>query len=426
MKILVWGINYAPEATGIGPCNTALCEFLRAAGHDVEMVTTFSYYPAWKKRMEDRRRIWRTDVIRGVPVHRCWHYVPERVCWWKRIIHEATFVLTSLPRLVTRPRTDLIIAVSPPLLLGPAAWLVSVLRGTRYVFHVQDLQPDAALGVGLLRDDAFTRSLYAAEAFSYRHAWRVSGISQGMLAAFAAKGVPREKLVYFPNGIRIETPPARGAFRARQGIAAEEFVAVYSGNIGVKQGLQVLVRAAAMLSDRRIRIVICGDGAQRYLIESAAAGLENVRLLPLLSDQEYREMLADCDVAIITQLAGSGRAFFPSKLLNPLAFGRPILSVADADSELARAMAEGNFGCNVLPDQAEALADTLQRLAANPAQLEMWGKAGRAWVEQFEQSRVLAAFAEKVCEPVGEGASDGRGSVSSQHPSSFSRRAGSG
>lgn len=397
MKILVWGINYAPEATGIGPCNTVLCEFLRAAGHDVEMVTTFSYYPAWKKREEDRRVIWRTDVINDVPVHRCWHYVPTRVRWWKRIIHEATFVLTSLPRMLTRPRPDLVIAVSPPLLLGPASWLVSLLRGTRYVFHVQDLQPDAALGVGMLRDDAFTRLLYAAEAFSYRHAWGVSGISRGMLAAFSKKGVPTDKHIYFPNGIRIGTPPPRGAFRARQGFAAEDFVAVYSGNIGVKQGLQGLVRAARMVKDRRIRIVICGDGAQRYLIEQEVEGLGNVRLLPLLPDQEYREMLADCDVAIITQVAGSGRAFFPSKLLNPLAFGRPILSVADTDSELARAVAEGGFGCNVLPDQSEALAEALERLAANPRQLAEWGRAGREWVEQFEQKRVLAAFLERVC-----------------------------
>ncbi|HSI14724.1 MAG TPA: WcaI family glycosyltransferase [Chthoniobacter sp.] len=400
MKILVWGINYAPEATGIGPCNTALCEYLHAAGHEVEMVTTFSYYPAWKKRPEDRGTIWRTDVINGVPVHRCWHYVPARVRWWKRIIHEATFVLTSLPRVLTRPRADLVIAVSPPLLLGPASWLVSLLRRTRYIFHVQDLQPDAALGVGLLRDDMFTRSLFAVEAFSYRRAWGVSGISRGMLAAFAAKGVPAEKHIFFPNGIRIETPPARGAFRARQGFAEDDFVAVYSGNIGVKQGLQVLVRAARMISDRRIRIVICGDGAQRYLIERDAEGLENVRLLPLLSDQEYREMLADCDVAIITQLAGSGRAFFPSKLLNPLAYGRPILSVADTDSELARAMVEGCFGCNVPPGQADVLAATLERLAASPGELEAWGRAGREWVEQFEQKRVLAAFLERICPAV--------------------------
>jgi len=396
MKILVWGINYAPETAGIGPCNTALCEYLRAAGHEVEMVTTFPYYPAWQKRPEDRGAIWRREVRQGVLVHRCWHYVPARVRWWKRIIHESTFILTSFPRVLTRPRPDLIIAVSPPLLLGPAAWLVSRLRRTRYLFHVQDLQPDAALGVGLLKESLFTRAIYAVEAFAYRHAWRVSGISRGMLAAFSAKGVPAARQLYFPNGIRLEPPPPPGAFRHRQSFAPDNFLVVYSGNIGVKQRLQVLVQAARLLRNDRICIVICGDGAQRKLIESEAAGLGNVRMLPLQPQPEYREMLRDCDLAIITQLAGSGQAFFPSKLLNPLAHGRPVLSVADADSEVAIALAEGGCGCNVLPDRPEELAAALERLAGEPQQLEAWGRAGRAWVEQFEQGRVLAEFAEHL------------------------------
>ena len=95
MRVIVWGINYAPEFTGIAPHNVALCEFLHARGHDVEMVTTFSYYPTWRKRPEDRGQLFRTDVINGVPVHRCWHFVPEQVSAVKRILHEASFILTS-------------------------------------------------------------------------------------------------------------------------------------------------------------------------------------------------------------------------------------------------------------------------------------------------------------------------------------------
>ena len=127
--------------------------------------------------------------------------------------------------------------------------------------------------------------------------------------------------------------------------------------------------------------------------------MPNVRLLPLLSDVEYRELLVDCDLAIVPQLAGSGRAFFPSKLLNPLAHGRPILSVADADSELARAITEGGFGCNVLPDQDEDFANTLERVAASPGELAAWGEAGRVWVEQFEWPRVLESFENHLNSP---------------------------
>src|SRR5690242_3786122 len=106
MRVVVWGINYAPEITGIAPHNVALCEFLNARGDAVEMLTTFAYYPAWRKSPEDRSRLYRTDVINGVPVHRCWHYVPEKVSALKRMFHEGTFIVTSMLRGIFLPRPD--------------------------------------------------------------------------------------------------------------------------------------------------------------------------------------------------------------------------------------------------------------------------------------------------------------------------------
>src|SRR2546425_6347376 len=128
MRVIVWGINYAPEITGIAPHNVALCEFLQRQGEEVETVTTFAYYPAWRKRAEDRRLLYRTDRINGVKVHRCWHFVPMRVSPWKRILHEATFVVTSILRVLSLRRPDIYVVVSPPLLLGVAAGIVSALK----------------------------------------------------------------------------------------------------------------------------------------------------------------------------------------------------------------------------------------------------------------------------------------------------------
>ena len=151
MRLLVWGINYAPEVVGIAPHNVALCEFAKGEGHDVEMVTTFAYYPEWEKRPEDRGNVFRTDVLNSVPVHRCWHYVPERATALKRIIHEATFALTSTIRILLLRKPDVYVVVSPPLILGMTAWFVSKVKGAPFIFHVKDLQPDAAVGLGMLR-----------------------------------------------------------------------------------------------------------------------------------------------------------------------------------------------------------------------------------------------------------------------------------
>src|SRR3977135_4162154 len=201
MRVIVWSINYAPEITGIAPHNVALCEFLKQQGADVEMMTTLAYSPAWRKQPEDRHLLFRTDRINGVPVHRCWHFVPRRVSAWKRILHEATFVLTSTMRILLLRRPDVYVIVSPPLLLGAAGWLMAMLKHSPFVFHVQDLQPDAAVGLGMLRPGLFTRALYWLEAFAYKQATRVSGISEEILNAFRRKGVLEEKLILFPNGV---------------------------------------------------------------------------------------------------------------------------------------------------------------------------------------------------------------------------------
>lgn len=395
MRIIVWGINYAPEFAGIAPHNVALCEFLRARGDDVSMVTTFPYYPSWKKQSGDRGRLYRTDQISGVSIHRCWHFVPKRVSPLKRIFHEGSFILTSTLRVFSLPRADVYVLVSPPLLLGVAGWLAGKVKGAPFVFHVQDMQPDAAIGLGMLKAGWFTGALYWLESFAYRHAARVSGITRGMLKSFRDKGVPESKLVYFPNAIALDhggQPRDRGEFRRRNGFGPEEFLAVYAGNLGMKQGLDALLEAAAFLRDPRIRIVICGDGAQRESLVQRVRemNLPKVSILPFQAD--YHGLLADADVCFITQQAGAGNAFFPSKLLGLLAESKPIITVAAPECELALSLAEGKFGANVPPGQPQKLSDLLDALAQDPVRLAEYGAAGRRYVEQFEKGRVLENF----------------------------------
>ena len=399
MRIIVWGINYAPEFTGIAPHSVALCEFLKANGDDVAMVTGFSYYPVWQKRLEDRATLYRTDLVNGVPVHRCWQFVPARVSALKRIFHEASFIFTSTLRALSLSRPDVYVLVSPPLLLGVAGWLAGKLKGVPFVFHVQDMQPDAAVGLGMLKPSWFTKALYGLEAFAHRHAARVSGITQGMLKAFRAKGVPETKLIYFPNAIDLksdEPGPARGEFRQRHGFTTDEFLAVYSGNLGVKQGLDVLLQTAPLLRNDRIRLLICGDGAQREALAARAREMQlsNVVLLPFAPD--YRALLVDADLCFITQQAGAGNSFFPSKLLGLLAESKPVVTVAAAECELAQAVAAGKFGINVPPGRPQELAEVLDSIATDGRRLSAYGDAGRVYVQQFEKTHIFSSFREQL------------------------------
>ncbi|MFL6536929.1 MAG: glycosyltransferase, partial [Chthoniobacterales bacterium] len=228
----------------------------------------------------------------------------------------------------------------------------------------------------------------------------VAGLSNEMIDAFRRKGVADEKLVLFPDGVVIpDGLPARGNFRRRHGFASDDFVAVYSGNLGVKQGLQILVDAAAHLQgDRKIRIVICGDGAARATLERSVhdRGLQNVTMLPLQPDDAYRELLVDADVSLITQQSGSGNAFFPSKILMTLAHRCPVVTVADEESALTKAVREGNCGTNVLPGDAAKLAQTFCDLARDRRLLHQWGENGRAYVARYDRRKLLADFFAKL------------------------------
>lgn len=406
MRVVVWGINYAPEFTGIAPHTVALCEFLQGRGHDVEVVTAFPYYPTWTKRPEDRATVYRTNTVDGVRVHRCWHFVPPRVSALKRIVHEATFILTSTMRTLALRRADVYVAVSPPLLLGTSAWLVGTIKRAPFVFHVQDMQPDAAIGLGMLREGCFIKALYWLESFAYRKAARVSGITRGMLVKFRRKGVPEQKLVYFPNAISLTNGAVagrRGEFRARNNLADEKFLAVYAGNLGVKQGLDQLIDAAQLVRNTSIHILICGDGAQRDLLAQRirARALPNVSMLPLQQGKDYTALLNDADLCFITQQSGSGNSFFPSKLLGLLAQSKPVITVADPESELAAAAAEGGFGLNIPPGQPREIARVLDELSQQPDRLAEFGGAGFRYVQQFEKTRVFEGFLnelESLCE----------------------------
>ena len=402
LRITLWGINYAPELTGIAPYNTMLAEWLAAQGHDVSVVSTFPYYPAWKKRAEDRGKFYRKEGVNGVTLYRVWHYVPEKVSAAKRMIHEASYVCLSWIRMLFLPRQDVVIVVSPPLPLGAAAWVYRLIRRTPYLFHVQDLQPDAAAGLGMLQEGKLIRALYKLEAFAYAKADRVSGISEGMPEAYTRKGVPAEKQVLFPNPVDLpeaDALPQRGSFRAAQQIDSNTFLALYSGNLGVKQGLNQIIEAATLLQDDpQILFVICGDGATRGDLEKMVKtrALQNVRFLPLQPKENYHEMLADTDLALVTQQAGSGAAFFPSKLLTLLAHGRPVLAVADPDSVVTQTLQKNECGLVVPPSSPELFARSVKTARSEPEHLRNLSKNGRRYISQFETEKVFRKFEREI------------------------------
>ena len=223
-----------------------------------------------------------------------------------------------------------------------------------------------------------------------------------MLVKFRRKGVPEEKLVYFPNAISLSRAIDRCRsevhFGGRTDCLTSKFLAVYAGNLGVKQGLDVLLEAARLVRDDRIHILICGDGAQREMLaeQIRTQRLPNVSMLPLQQGANYVSLLEDADLCFITQQSGSGNSFFPSKLLGLLAQSKPVITVADPESELAVAVTEGGFGLNIPPGRPQEVADVLDEIVKDRPRLAAYGAAGRNYVQQFEKTHVFGEFSHRT------------------------------
>lgn len=403
MKLNLWGINYAPELTGIGVYNTDLAEHLANEGNEVTMVTGFPYYPQWRL-LEKSMPLYRLDEMHGVKVWRCALFVPEKPTPFLRILHEASFVITSFFKQLTLPAADIYFVVSPPLLLGFAAWLISILKNRPFVFHVQDLQPDAAAALLMLKQGLFLKMLYALEKLSYDKAKFVSAISPEMCKLIAAKGVSSNKIVLFPNWVECDYPNGgTGIWKRKMGIAADTILVSYAGNLGVKQGLPVILEVAKLLKDKKVIFAIAGNGAEFALLKKRKEdeGLANVILLDILPEEEHTQFLQDSDLCLIPQRKGAATAFLPSKLLKMLALGRPILAITQQEGALAAAVAEGGFGYRVDPDDSQAIAATLNHLLADQSKRTEMGRKAKLYVQQFAKQEVLSNFAKHLAETAG-------------------------
>lgn len=401
-RVLVIALNFAPDLTGIGKYVGEMTEHLAGADFQVRVVTAPPYYPEWKVGAGYSAFAYRRERRAGAEVIRCPIYVSRNCAGSRRILHLASFALSSLPAIFWQAltwRPQVIWVVEPTLGCVPAAWLAGRLVGSRLWLHVQDLEVDAAFKVGLLRPGGLQRIAQAAESWLMRRFDRVTSISRSMVARLAAKGVPAEKLDELPNWVDAERirPVARvNRLREELRIPAWCSVLLYSGNMGEKQGLELVVDAArALRDDPSVLFLMSGDGAARARIERSAASLPNMRFLPLQPLDRFNELLSLADIHLLPQRAAVEDLVLPSKLIAIMASARPVVATATAGSELDRAAAMG--GLVVPPGDVGAFVDALKELLRDAGLRERLGAGGRAyaaarWDRKLVLDRLCSEF----------------------------------
>jgi colanic acid biosynthesis glycosyl transferase WcaI len=245
----------------------------------------------------------------------------------------------------------------------------------------------------MLRKPWLRKLVLAMERGLMRRFDRVTSISQRMLARLREKGVREEQLGFFPNWVDTDLiRPLHGgnALRLALGITTDTPILLYSGNMGEKQGLEVIVEVARAFEEatHKALFMLCGDGAARPRIERAAAGLTNVRFLPLQPVERLNELLNLADIHLLPQREGAEGLVMPSKLTAIMASGKPVVAGAHSDSDVGRAAAAG--GLVVPPGDAGAFAVAIGRLLADAAMRDRLGSSGRDYaVAHWEKSAVL-------------------------------------
>ncbi|OUM03072.1 glycosyltransferase WbuB [Variovorax sp. JS1663] len=397
MKLLVYGINFAPELTGIGKYTGEMVAWLAARGHEVRVVTAPPYYPDWKVWPGYHAGRYVQHEWQGAQVVRTPLWVPRKVTGTKRLLHLASFALSSIPALLAQWhwKPDVVWVTEPPLFCTPGALAFARLRSAKAWLHIQDYEVDAAFELGLLKGTRTRAFVAAAERWLMARFDRVSTISQRMLERARSKGTEDARLVSLPNWADVSAiQPLQGPspYRAELGIRPDAVVALYSGNMGAKQGLELLAEMALMLRDQPdLQFVFCGNGAGRADLMKRCEGLPNVRFLDLQPVERLGDFLGLADIHLLPQRADAADLVMPSKLTGMLSSGRPVVAGARPETELGKVTAE--CGIAVPPDDTRAFADAVLALASQPERRRALGVQARAVAEaRFDRDAVLAQF----------------------------------
>lgn len=384
MRILIHGINYAPEFVGIGKYSSEMAEWFVMRGHQVHIHCARPYYPEWRVADGYASGALDCEALNGVDVRRHDIYVPAEPTGLRRLRHHLSWLTSSRKALIRSAksfRPDIVMAIAPSLIGAPAALAAGRAARVPTVLHIQDFEVGAAGASGLIRSKMLLKLASWVERSLIRRFDYVTTISDAMLARVHAMHIGRARTALVRNWADVEAiryqAPKESAFRTELGISRDQTVLLYAGTISRKQGLEIVLDAARRLKQRPdLVFLIFGEGPTKRDFEAQAADLPNVRFGPFQPKDRFSDLLAAADVHLLPQIADAADLVLPSKLTGMLASGRPVLTTTPQPSGLAREVED--CGLITPPGDADALAAAIVELVASEDQMVALGRAARA------------------------------------------------
>ncbi len=301
-------------------------------------------------------------------------------------------------------RPDVVLLIEPTLFCSPQTLCVARLSGAAAWLHVQDFEVDVAFELKDFSSSALKRSIQMVERFLMRKFNRVSAISDRMVERLPSKGVDPIRTVLFPNWVNaseIYPLSVANSLRKELGVSETAIVALYSGNMGLKQGLNLLIEASRQLVSRPdIVFVLCGDGPYRDTLTKMASDVANVRFVPLQPTSRLNELLNMADIHLLPQVGGAADLVMPSKLTGILASGKPVVATVEEGAQLANLLV--GRGLCTRPGDATAFAAAVVRLADHRELRLRMGNEGRKYaITHMNYDQILTRFESLLLEACG-------------------------
>ena len=412
--LLLLSLTFSPDNVSTAHLMGELSSDLVAKGHRVTVLTTMPHYnrDASAEEAQPIRSFWgpllKRSELNGVVVY----HTPAmsrsrglagRIFGWL-IFH----MVSLLAGLLIPRKVDVILAPSPPLTIGLVSWLLGLCHRARFIYNVQELYPDIAVSLGVLKNRTLISLLYRLERFVYAAAGRVTVISEPMREVILAKGISPEKVAHIPNWVdtaEIDVLPKDNEFSREHGVQ-DAFVVAYAGNMGLAQSFDEFLDAAAILRDRpSIRFMLIGEGVERpnLLRRVQEEGLDNVIVLPYQDYHLVPLIYASSDLSYVPLQGAAITHALPSKVYRIMASGSAILALAETGSAIGDLVQEAHSGVLVEPGSGERLAHAIESAASDPAGVAVLGQSGRKYViENYSRPQVVDQYAVEIAVLAGD------------------------
>lgn len=404
-RILLIGYNYAPEPTGIGKYSGEMIAWLARHGYKCSVITAYPYYPFWKvQEPYGRQQFWYTTERQAfseggaISVHRCPMYVPAEPSGLKRILLDVSFSVAAffkLIQLLFAPKYDYVITIVPSFQFGLLGILYKKLRHAKLLYHIHDMQIEAARDLQMIRSDKLLKTLFKVEKFIFNQCDTITCVGEGMVRRTRAKTA--KDIALFPNWSDLDffhPLEDRPALKKSLGFGATDKIILYSGGIGEKQGLEsILAAAKALEQQRELKFLISGSGPYKEKLQNRAQslGLNNVVFCALQPIDTFNMFLNMADLHLVIQKASACDLVMPSKLMTILSVGGLALVTANKGSGLYTVVDQHQMGLLVEAENQLALIEGIKKaFSKNHAEIK---RNARSYAESFLAiDKIMNAF----------------------------------